>query len=68
MVSKARRSEITKAAWRKRKREGGLGKCAYCGKPVFVGGIRLPSSASSPFYRGRLFHKVCYETTKARRR
>lgn len=57
MVSKARRSEITKAAWRKRKREGGIGTCFHCKRIVYVGGIRR---------EGRLFHKTCYWTWSRR--
>lgn len=58
MVSR-KRSESIKGSWRKRKREGGIGKCAHCGRAVYVGGTR---------HNGRLYHKVCWETTKARRR
>ena len=58
MVSKARRSEIIKSAWRKRKREGGIGTCHHCKRIVFVGGIRR---------EGHLFHRTCYYSWKAKK-
>jgi len=47
-----RRSEITKAAWRRRKRAGGKATCAFCHKPIFAGGVS---------YQGMPFHKTCLE-------
>ena len=62
MVSKARRSEITKSAWRKRKRVGGIGTCYYCERIVYVGGKKLAMHD-----RTHIFHKTCYYSWKARR-
>ena len=56
MISKAKRSEITKAAWRKRKREGGKGLCFHCKENIYVGGARR---------NGHLYHEICWEIVKA---
>ena len=44
------RSELSKKIWRRRKREGGKGTCAFCHKSIFTGGVR---------YRGLPYHKTC---------
>lgn len=49
------RSELMKAVWRKRKREGGKAICFFCKKPIFAGGVA---------YQGRKFHKSCLESMK----
>ena len=55
-MSGKRRPEISKAAWRKRKLEGGKAPCAFCYKPIFAGGVS---------YQGQPFHKSCLESMKA---
>ena len=55
-LSGKRRSEISKRAWRKRKREGGKATCIYCLKPIFAGGVRM---------NGKPYHKVCAELAGA---
>lgn len=55
MASKSR-AEISRAAWRKRKREGGRGTCAYCLRKIYAGGS---------LYMGRLLHETCAKMYKA---
>ena len=50
------RSEISKKAWRARKRRGGKGKCAYCHHPIYVAGV---------VSGGRKYHKTCLASHKA---
>lgn len=49
------RSEISKKAWRTRKREGGEATCLFCKKPIFAGGV---------LYGGKKYHKSCLEAKK----
>jgi len=51
------RSELSKAIWRRRKREGGKAKCSYCGRSIFAGGVVMA---------GRSYHKGCAELRGAR--
>ena len=55
-LSHAERSEISRKAWRKRKREGGKAKCAFCGKLIFARGVRM---------NGKPYHKGCAEAKGA---
>jgi len=52
------RSELSKAIWRRRKREGGKATCYFCHSPIFAGGVADPKT-------GRKFHKGCFEALKA---
>ncbi len=49
------RSEISKRAWRIRKRLGGKGKCVYCHRSIFAGGMT---------FKGRAYHKTCLSFLK----
>ncbi len=49
------RSEISKRAWRIRKRLGGKGKCVYCHRSIFAGGMT---------FKGRPYHKTCLSFLK----
>ena len=51
-----RRSEISKATWRKRKREGGKATCAFCGMAIYSGGVTKGGFA---------WHKGCLEAKMA---
>jgi len=44
------RSLLSKAIWRRRKKEGGKGTCSFCRKGIFAGGA---------VSQGRPFHKAC---------
>lgn len=44
------RSEVSKKTWASRKRAGGKGRCFYCGRNIYAGGVR---------YKGRLYHETC---------
>ena len=49
------RSEISKKAWRARKKGPGKGICAFCGKKIWAGGVT---------YNGKKWHKGCLESYK----
>lgn len=50
------RSEISKTAWRKRKRGPAKGTCNFCGKKIFAGGVLM---------NGGRYHKSCAEAKGA---